>query len=197
VAAYGGKGPLVSRCGAQSEERLAAGLAMLAGFVDAYGIITYNTYLSFMSGNTTQTGYRTGQGDFAAAVPSALAIVSFASGSLAGALIANSEMSQPWRLAFSVVAASLTLVIGLTQLGFLSDGVHIGRRGATHPWICRIHRRRYLCGLIWTRPERVFKVSLPFECAAANNEGRLDGGREMAPAVAIPSRSNASEAATP
>jgi hypothetical protein len=41
------------RLAAQGQERLAAGLAMTAGFVDAYGMITYNTYLSFMSGNTT------------------------------------------------------------------------------------------------------------------------------------------------
>jgi uncharacterized membrane protein YoaK (UPF0700 family) len=66
---------------------------MLAGFVDAYGIITYNTYLSFMSGNTTQTGYRIGQGDFAAAVPSALAIVSFVSGSLARARTSSASTS--------------------------------------------------------------------------------------------------------
>ena len=32
----------------QTQERLAAGIAMIAGFVDAYGI-TYDTYLSFMS----------------------------------------------------------------------------------------------------------------------------------------------------
>jgi uncharacterized membrane protein YoaK (UPF0700 family) len=43
--------------------------------------ISYNTYLSFMSGNTTQTGYRIGQRDFAQAVRSALAIVFFAGGS--------------------------------------------------------------------------------------------------------------------
>jgi uncharacterized membrane protein YoaK (UPF0700 family) len=125
VARYGGKASLVSRSSAQTQERLATSLAMLAGFVDAYGIITYNTYLSFMSGNTTQTGYRTGQGNFAEAVPSALAIVFFAGGSFAGALIANSEFSQPRRLAFSVVAASLALIIFLTQLGILSDGVPI------------------------------------------------------------------------
>ena len=45
------------RSAAQRQERLAAGLAMVAGFVDAYGIITYGVYVSFMSGNTTQTGY--------------------------------------------------------------------------------------------------------------------------------------------
>jgi len=43
---------------AEVQEWLAVSLAMIAGFLDAYGTITYNTYLSFMSGNTTQTGYR-------------------------------------------------------------------------------------------------------------------------------------------
>jgi uncharacterized membrane protein YoaK (UPF0700 family) len=125
VAVYGERSSLVSRSSASHQERLATGLAMLAGFVDAYGIISYNTYLSFMSGNTTQTAYRTGEGDFAQAVPSALAIMFFAGGSFVGALIANSGASQPRRLAFGVVAASLALVIGLTQLGFWSDGVKI------------------------------------------------------------------------
>ena len=41
---------------------IAALLAMVAGFVDAYGIITYGVYLSFMSGNPTQTGYQTAEG---------------------------------------------------------------------------------------------------------------------------------------
>jgi len=119
----GDTGSAVSRSSANYQERLATGLAMVAGFVDAYGIISYNTYLSFMSGNTTQTGYRAGQGDFALALPSALAIVFFAGGSFVGALMANSETSEPRRVAFSVVAASLALVVGLKQLGHLSDEV--------------------------------------------------------------------------
>jgi hypothetical protein len=50
----------------------------------AYGIYALATYMSFMSGNTTQTGVLTGQGKFAAALPSALALVSFVAGSIAG-----------------------------------------------------------------------------------------------------------------
>jgi uncharacterized membrane protein YoaK (UPF0700 family) len=113
------------RYSAQKQERLAACLAMIAGFVDAYGIINYNTYLSFMSGNTTQTGFKTGQGQIAAAVPSALAIVFFVGGSFAGALLAHSAVRRPRRMDLVVVAASLALIFGLTQLGFLSGGVHI------------------------------------------------------------------------
>jgi uncharacterized membrane protein YoaK (UPF0700 family) len=110
---------------AELQEWLAVGLAMIAGFVDAYGIITYDTYLSFMSGNTTQAGYRAGQGNSWAAVPSALAIVFFVGGSFAGTLLAHSAVRWIRRLAFAVVAALLALIIGFTQLGASSGWVPI------------------------------------------------------------------------
>jgi uncharacterized membrane protein YoaK (UPF0700 family) len=113
------------RLAEERNEWLAAGLAMIAGFVDAYGMITYRTFLSFMSGNTTQTGYRTGQGNFALAVPSALAIVFFVGGSFAGALLVHSAVRRIRRLVFGMVASSLVLIIGFTRLGVVSDGVGI------------------------------------------------------------------------
>src|ERR1700679_2842799 len=91
-------------------QRLVVGLAMIAGFVDAYGIITYNTYLSFMSGNNTQAGYELGQHNFRAAAYVALAIVSFVSGTCAGALLAESWVHRKRRLVFGVIAASLALI---------------------------------------------------------------------------------------
>jgi uncharacterized membrane protein YoaK (UPF0700 family) len=110
---------------AEIQEWLAVGLAIIAGFVDAYGIITYHTYLSFMSGNTTRTGYGTGQGEYWAAVPAALAIVFFVGGSFAGALLAHSGLRRKRRLVFGLVAATLVLIIGFTQLGFSSGWVPI------------------------------------------------------------------------
>jgi uncharacterized membrane protein YoaK (UPF0700 family) len=98
---------------------------MIAGSVDAYGIITYNTYLSFTSGNTTQTGYNTGQGNFGTALPSALAIVFFVGGSFAEVLLVHSAVRRIRRLVFGIVAFSLALIIGFTRLGALSDGVGI------------------------------------------------------------------------
>jgi uncharacterized membrane protein YoaK (UPF0700 family) len=98
---------------AQAQERLAAGLAMIAGYIDAYGYFTFKTYLSFMSGNTTQTGYQTGQGDLAA-MPSLLAIVSFVIGVFTGTWLTHSGTHQSRRLRFGVVAALLALMIGLT-----------------------------------------------------------------------------------
>jgi uncharacterized membrane protein YoaK (UPF0700 family) len=108
---------------AQAQERLAAGLAMIAGYVDAYGYFTFKTYVSFMSGNTTRTGYLTGQGNFAAAMPSLLAIVSFVIGVFTGTLLPQSGTPQARRLRFEVVAALLAVNIGLTPLGWSGGAV--------------------------------------------------------------------------
>ena len=110
---------------AWAQERLAAGLAMIAGYVDAYGYITFKTYLSFMSGNTTQTGSQIGQGDLAAAMPSLLAIVFLVIGVFTGTLLTHSGTHQSWRLRFGLVAALLAVIIGVTQLGSLASGVGI------------------------------------------------------------------------
>src|SRR6266404_729989 len=107
------------------EESVAVALAMVAGFLDAYGFITNNIYVSFMSGNTTRTGYETGQGNFATAGQAALAIMWFLGGSFAGALLAQSSVRRIRRLVFGVIAASLALIIGFTQLGFLSNSVNV------------------------------------------------------------------------
>ena len=39
-------------------------LAMVAGYLDGYGLLFLKTYVSFMSGNTTSTGVMSGSGDF-------------------------------------------------------------------------------------------------------------------------------------
>lgn len=109
----------------QIEEWLAVAIAMIASFLDAYGIITYHTYVSFMSGNTTRTGWETGQGNFGAATDSALAIAFFGGGSFAGALLAHSSVGRIRRLVFGMTAASLALIIALTKLGFLSEWPNI------------------------------------------------------------------------
>jgi uncharacterized membrane protein YoaK (UPF0700 family) len=100
---------------ARAERRLAICLALIAGYVDAYGLIAFDTYVSFMSGNTTQTGSMVGQGNLVAALPSAVAIVFFVAGSFAGTWLTHSGLRHSRQLLFGVVAALLAVIIGVTQ----------------------------------------------------------------------------------
>src|SRR3984957_12560013 len=113
------------RAQARSAEWLAAALAMIAGFVDAYGMITYGVYLSFMSGNTTQTGYQAAEGAFGPASLSALAILFFVVGSFAGTLMVEFAGRYARRGLDCVVAAALAAVIALPQWGVLSGAFAI------------------------------------------------------------------------
>jgi uncharacterized membrane protein YoaK (UPF0700 family) len=109
----------------RAETTLAICLALIAGYVDAYGLIALGAYVSFMSGNTTQTGLLTGQGKFVAALPSALAIVFFLAGVIAGTWLMQSWPRHARRMLFGVVAAFLAVLIGASQYGSLNAGVSI------------------------------------------------------------------------
>jgi uncharacterized membrane protein YoaK (UPF0700 family) len=104
---------------------LAAFLALVAGYVDAYGIVALGVYVSFMSGNTTQTGAQTGQGHFAAALPSALAIIFFVIGNFAGTLLTHSSLRCSRRALLGAVAALLAVIMGVTSSVSLNAEVGI------------------------------------------------------------------------
>jgi uncharacterized membrane protein YoaK (UPF0700 family) len=104
---------------------LAGVLALIAGYVDAYGLISFQTYLSFMSGNTTQTGSQLGQGHPAGAVPSFIAIVFFVIGVFIGTLLTDSGRQPRMRLAFTLVAILLAAVLVISQAASLPSGVAI------------------------------------------------------------------------
>ncbi len=76
----------------QAQWAAATLLAMMAGYLDGYGFFFLKTYVSFMSGNTTSTGLKIGQGVFQAAIPSAIAIVFFATGSFLGNVLTQSKL---------------------------------------------------------------------------------------------------------
>jgi uncharacterized membrane protein YoaK (UPF0700 family) len=104
---------------------LAGALALIAGFIDAYGMITYGVFVSFMSGNTTQTGYQAAEGAFGPASLSALAILFFVVGSFAGTLLAHFAGRHGRRVVFGAVAAALTAIVVLRAQGFVAAGAHI------------------------------------------------------------------------
>ncbi|HEY0106388.1 MAG TPA: YoaK family protein [Rhizomicrobium sp.] len=104
-------------------------LAAVAGFVDAYGFIRYGTYLSFMSGNTTQAGYGIGRGDFAAVPLFAAAIVAFLCGSFAGAFYGHPMGRLSRRSILAGIAGAMALVIGLTVAGLSAALPSVGLIG--------------------------------------------------------------------
>ncbi len=100
-------------------------LALIAGYLDGYGLLFLGTYVSFMSGNTTFAGLKSGQGNIHAALPSAIAIVFFVSGSFLGNLLTQSKLRQSHRLIFFVVASLLATVAGVERHGLWNAGAEI------------------------------------------------------------------------
>jgi uncharacterized membrane protein YoaK (UPF0700 family) len=92
-------------------------LALMAGYLDGYGLLFLGTYVSFMSGNTTFAGLKSGQGNVQAALPSAIAIVFFVTGSFLGNLLTQSKLRHSHRLAFGVIAGLLATVAGVERHG--------------------------------------------------------------------------------
>jgi uncharacterized membrane protein YoaK (UPF0700 family) len=98
----------------RDERRLAIGLALIAGYVDGFGLLTLGTYLSFMSGNTTQSGADGGQGLIAGALPPATAILFFVIGVFCGTLL---RLRFPGRWTRSIVLVAVGVLLGVAALG--------------------------------------------------------------------------------
>ncbi len=92
-------------------------LAAVAGFIDAYGIVRYGTYLSFMSGNTTQTGYHIGLGDFSSVPLFATGIAAFLVGSFVGAYFGHPFGRLTRRLTLLAIAIMIALIMVLALSG--------------------------------------------------------------------------------
>src|SRR6267378_1012359 len=88
------------------QRRLAMCLALIAGYVDAYGLSAFGTYVSFMSGNTTQVGSMTGHGRLVEALAPALAILFFVWGSCAASSRTHARPGHARRLGCGGGAAS-------------------------------------------------------------------------------------------
>lgn len=97
------------------QRRLAMGFALIAGYVDAYSFRAFHTYVSFMSGNTTDLGASAGQ--LRLSVSAALAIVCFVLGAAAGTYSAQSALRGVRRLQFAAIAALLAAACAAVQLG--------------------------------------------------------------------------------
>jgi uncharacterized membrane protein YoaK (UPF0700 family) len=88
-------------------------LATVAGYTDGYGLRQFNTFVSFMSGNTTSTGVSVAQRKFHSALPAAVAIFFFAGGAFLGHWIVLSKYRYSRRIVFLSSAVLMTVFVFL------------------------------------------------------------------------------------
>jgi len=101
-----------------ARQRLALGLAALAGLVDATGFVVAGGYFtSFMSGNTTRMGVELAERPALALAPLGL-IAAFLAGVIGGAMIARRNEGRRKRVLLGLVAALLGSGAGLLAGGF-------------------------------------------------------------------------------
>jgi uncharacterized membrane protein YoaK (UPF0700 family) len=121
---------------------LAVLLALMAGYLDGYGLLFLGVFVSFMSGNTTTAGLRSGQFNFLAALPSAIAILCFVTGSFFANLLGQSRLRYSHRLIFFAVAGLLATVAVVDQQGLSNAATEVAllslAMGMTNPALTRI-----------------------------------------------------------
>lgn len=111
--------------GVLQQESFATPLALIAGYIDAYGYINYKTYSSFMSGNTTQTGLHAGQGNLQEMWHSFFPIAAFVVGVFVGVLMLHSQLRQPLRWVLALVAFLLVAGLADARLGLFPEWVGV------------------------------------------------------------------------
>jgi uncharacterized membrane protein YoaK (UPF0700 family) len=100
----------------RAQGALAGLLALIAGYIDAYALLNYDVFASFMSGNTTESGLHAGLGRLADAGHYMLPIPIFVIGVALGTLLLHGTLRQPLRWICALVAALLVIsLLGATR----------------------------------------------------------------------------------
>ncbi|ANF52853.1 hypothetical protein A0O34_21055 [Chryseobacterium glaciei] len=89
------------------QERLAIFLALIAGYIDATGLIKWKTYVSFMSGNTTQLGAALSTDKYGVIITSVTVIGCFLLGIYAGTCLSLYKRIKNQILTFYTVCGIL------------------------------------------------------------------------------------------
>ena len=89
------------------QERLAIFLALIAGYIDATGLIKWKTYVSFMSGNTTQLGAAFSTENPGIIITSVTVISCFVLGIFAGTCLSLYKKIKNQILTFYIVSGIL------------------------------------------------------------------------------------------
>src|SRR5664279_1632091 len=83
--------------------------AMVSGYVDAYALLNFGVFVSFMTGNTTTGGLSAGQANLAASGHSLLPIPFFLLGILVGTFLVRIEQPHALRRISLLVAVMLAV----------------------------------------------------------------------------------------
>jgi uncharacterized membrane protein YoaK (UPF0700 family) len=89
------------------QEKLALFLALIAGYIDATGLIKWKTYVSFMSGNTTQLGAAISTDKPGVIITSVTVIACFLSGIYTGTCLSLWKRIKNKALIFYIVSGIL------------------------------------------------------------------------------------------
>ncbi|GAA5083523.1 YoaK family protein [Chryseobacterium ginsengisoli] len=99
--------PSVSSDSIKMQERLSIFLALIAGYIDATGLIQWKTYVSFMSGNTTSLGAALSTDKSEIIITSVTVISSFLLGIYAGTCLSLLKRIKNQILTFYLVSGIL------------------------------------------------------------------------------------------
>jgi uncharacterized membrane protein YoaK (UPF0700 family) len=119
------KNPGVELVTLKAQTIFALVLTLVSGYVDAYGYMKYKLYGSFMSGNSTQTGLQTGQGNWEQAGHNFLPIMAFVLGVFLGTLMLHSGLRWATRSLLFVSAFLLTLTFIIAYANVVSSWLAI------------------------------------------------------------------------
>ena len=95
-------------------------LATVAGYTDGYGLRQFNTFVSFMSGNTTSAGVYIGERKFHSALPEAVAILFFLVGTFLGHWIMTGKYRHSHHIVLVTSAAFMAVFVILNLRVHLS-----------------------------------------------------------------------------
>jgi uncharacterized membrane protein YoaK (UPF0700 family) len=134
----------------QLSKQISRGL--VAGYVDAYALLTYSVYTTFMSGNTVITGLEAGRWKLATAGHNLLPIPFFLLGTSVGAML-NRAPRAPSRLPLTLITSLLLVCSCLvethtgapqwlsiptlsTSMGILATSIsHVGGQSASFGYV--------------------------------------------------------------
>ncbi|CEJ68986.1 hypothetical protein BN1195_01278 [Chryseobacterium oranimense G311] len=109
----------------KTQEKLAVFLAFIAGYTDATGLIQWKTYVSFMSGNTTQLGVAVFSEKYGVIISSVIVISFFLAGIYTGTCLSLSKKLRSTKMTFYIVSGIMVLYSINDYYEHIANGVSI------------------------------------------------------------------------